>query len=62
MSLKVADHEPFSKPFLNLPDRGFNEPEGKDHVCEPEPDLESNKAIGIVNYFRKKVFGLIGKN
>lgn len=52
--MKNTDHQTF-------PDKGINEPKVKDHVYEPEPCLESDKAIGIVNYFRKKVLGLIGK-
>ena len=52
--LRNTDHQ-------TLPDKGYNEPKVKDHVYQPEPGLESENAIGIVSYFRKKVLGIIGK-
>ena len=52
--MKNADH-------TAIPDKGLNEPKGKDHVSQPEPDPESGNAIGIVKSYRKKILGFIGK-
>ena len=52
--LRNTDHQ-------TVPDKGLNEPKGKDYVYQPEPGLERDNTIGIVNFFRKKVLGIIGK-
>ncbi|MCY4100430.1 MAG: hypothetical protein OXF46_05860 [Rhodobacteraceae bacterium] len=52
--LRNTDHQ-------TVPDKSFNEPKGKDYAYQPEPGLDSDNAIGVVNYFRKKVLGIIGK-
>ena len=44
-----------------LPDQSLNQPKGKDLVYQQETGIESENPIGIVNYFRKTVLGIIGK-